>query len=60
MSYLVSLLTGFAHPDPSREDPLDRPLAFLLDEAFRTTGSRSLPAPQVARRQCALHDWLFR
>jgi hypothetical protein len=39
MSYLVALLSDFAHPDPVREDTFDRPLAFLLDEAFRTTGA---------------------
>src|SRR5829696_6790394 len=39
MSYLVALLTEFAHPDPDREDTFDRPLAFLLDEALRTTGA---------------------
>src|SRR4051812_4148517 len=39
MSYLVALLTEFAHPDPVMGDAFDRPLAFLLDEAFRTTGA---------------------
>jgi len=39
MSYLVALLSDFAHPDPGREDTFDRPLAFLLDEALRTTGA---------------------
>jgi hypothetical protein len=38
MSYLVALLSDFAHPDQEREDTFDRPLAFLLDEALRTTG----------------------
>jgi hypothetical protein len=38
-SYLVGLLTEFAHPDPGRDDTFGRPLAFLLDEAFRTTGA---------------------
>jgi hypothetical protein len=38
-SYLVGLLTQFAHPDPGRDDTFGRPLAFLLDEAFRTTGA---------------------
>ena len=38
MSYLVALLTEFAHPDPAREGTFDRPVAFLLDEALRTTG----------------------
>jgi hypothetical protein len=37
-SYLVALLTDFAHPDPGRGSALDQPLAFLLDEAFRTAG----------------------
>jgi hypothetical protein len=39
MSYLVSLLTEFAHPDPVREDTFGRPLSFLLHEALRTTGA---------------------
>src|SRR5215471_2470123 len=39
MSYLVGLLTEFAHPDPVREDTFGRPLAFLLHEALRTTGA---------------------
>jgi hypothetical protein len=39
MSYLVALLTDFAHPDPVREDTFDRPLAFLLHEALRATGA---------------------
>jgi len=39
MSYLVALLTEFAHPDPVREDTLGRPLAFLLHEALRATGA---------------------
>jgi hypothetical protein len=38
-SYLVSLLTEFTHPDPVRENTFDKPLAFLLDEAFRTSGA---------------------
>jgi hypothetical protein len=38
-SYLVALLTEFAHPDPVMGDTFDRPLAFLLDEAFRTSGA---------------------
>ena len=38
-SYLVALLSDFAHPDPVLENTLERPLAFLLDEAFRTTGA---------------------
>src|SRR5258708_39910346 len=39
MSYLAALLTELAHPDPVMGDTFDRPLAFLLDEAFRTTGA---------------------
>ena len=39
LSYLVALLTDFAHPDPLREDTFARPFAFLLDEALRTTGA---------------------
>src|SRR5262245_14736706 len=39
MSYLVALLTDFAHPDPGREDTFERPLAFLLHEALHTTGA---------------------
>src|SRR5437660_986828 len=39
MSYLVALLTDFARPDAVREDTFDRPFAFLLDEAFRTSGA---------------------
>src|SRR5258708_35564092 len=42
MSYLVALLTEFAHPDPAMGDTFDRPLAFLLDEAFRPTGAERL------------------
>ncbi len=38
-SYLVALLTEFAHPDPRRDDAFGRPLAFLLHEAFDTTGA---------------------
>jgi hypothetical protein len=40
MSYLVSLLSDFAHPNAERDDTFDRPLAFLLDEALRTTGAQ--------------------
>ncbi|HMJ53254.1 MAG TPA: hypothetical protein VK540_14305 [Polyangiaceae bacterium] len=40
MSYLVALLSDFAHPDEERDDNFDRPLAFLLDEALRTTGAQ--------------------
>jgi hypothetical protein len=39
-SYLVALLSDFAHPDAGRDDTFDRPLAFLLDEALRTTGAQ--------------------
>jgi hypothetical protein len=39
MSYLVGMLTDFAHPDPVREDTFARPFSFLLDEALRTTGA---------------------
>jgi hypothetical protein len=39
MSYLVALLSEFAHPGPVMGDAFDRPLAFLLDEALRTTGA---------------------
>ncbi|HKQ70344.1 MAG TPA: hypothetical protein VJT73_13435 [Polyangiaceae bacterium] len=39
MSYLVALLTDFTHPDPVRDGAFDRPLAFLLDEALRTSGA---------------------
>ena len=34
--YLVSLLADFARPDERAEETLDRPLAFLLDEALHT------------------------
>jgi hypothetical protein len=40
MSYLVALLSDFAHPNAERDDTFDRPLAFLLDEAMRTTGAQ--------------------
>jgi hypothetical protein len=41
-SYLVSLLADYAKPDPREQEALDRPLAFLLDEALHTvdTGER--------------------
>jgi hypothetical protein len=39
MSYLVALLTDFAHPDPVRGDTFERPLAFLLHEAMHTAGA---------------------
>lgn len=37
-SYLVSLLSDFAHPDPLAEDTLARPFTFLLDEALHAVG----------------------
>lgn len=39
-SYLVALLSDFARPNEERDDTFDRPLAFLLDEALRTTGAQ--------------------
>ena len=39
-SYLVALLSDFAHPNEERDDTFERPLAFLLDEALRTTGAQ--------------------
>jgi hypothetical protein len=35
-TYLVSLLSDYAKPDERAEEPLERPLAFLLDEALHT------------------------
>src|SRR6478672_711794 len=35
-SYLVSLLSDYAKPDERAEEALERPLAFLLDEALHT------------------------
>ena len=35
-NYLVSLLADFARPDERAEETLERPLAFLLDEALHT------------------------
>ena len=35
-TYLVSLLTDYAKPDERAEEPLERPLAFLLNEALHT------------------------
>jgi hypothetical protein len=35
-TYLVSLLADYAKPDERAEEPLERPLAFLLDEALHT------------------------
>ena len=35
-SYLVCLLTDYAKPDVRAEEPLDRPLSFLLDAALHT------------------------
>ena len=36
-SYLVSLLSDYARPDPRAGEALARPLAFLLDEAMHTS-----------------------
>ncbi len=36
-AYLVGVLAEFAKPDANREATLDRPLAFLLDEALHTS-----------------------
>lgn len=36
-TYLVSLLSDYARPDARTEQALERPLAFLLDEALHTT-----------------------
>lgn len=38
-SYLVALLSDFAHPDAAVQDSFARPLAFLLDEALRCSGT---------------------
>lgn len=35
-TYLVSLLSDYAKPDARAEETLERPLAFLLDEALHT------------------------
>jgi hypothetical protein len=35
-SYLVALLSDYAHPGAGAEEALTRPLAFLLDEALHT------------------------
>ncbi|HEY2516502.1 MAG TPA: hypothetical protein VGI39_36785 [Polyangiaceae bacterium] len=35
-SYLVSLLSDYAKPDVRAEEPLERPLSFLLDAALHT------------------------
>jgi len=35
-SYLVCLLTDYTKPDPRAGETLERPLAFLLDEAIKT------------------------
>lgn len=40
--YVVGLLTDYARPDERAEEAMDRPLAFLLDEALNT--------PQPAER----------
>ena len=39
-SYLVALLSDFARPNAERDDTFERPLAFLLDEALRTSGAQ--------------------
>ena len=44
-SYLVCLLSDFAKPDARAEQPLDRPLSFLLDEALHTVE----PGPRFDR-----------
>src|SRR5579872_2944578 len=36
-TYLVALLSDFTRPDSRAEETLDRPLAFLLDEALHTS-----------------------
>ena len=38
-SYLVSLLADYAKPDQREQEALERPLAFLLDEALHTVDS---------------------
>ena len=44
-SYLVCLLSDYAKPDVRAEEPLERPLAFLLDEALHTVE----PGPRFDR-----------
>jgi hypothetical protein len=44
-SYLVCLLSDYAKPDGRAEEPLERPLAFLLDEALHTVE----PGPRFDR-----------
>jgi hypothetical protein len=44
-SYLVCLLSDYAKPDVRAEEPLDRPLSFLLDEALHTVE----PGPRFDR-----------
>jgi hypothetical protein len=44
-TYLVTLLADYAKPDHAAEQTLDRPLAFLLDEALHTP----LPAERFDR-----------
>src|SRR5271170_7486259 len=44
-SYLVCLLSDYARPDVRAEEPLDRPLSFLLDEALHTVE----PGPRFDR-----------
>ncbi len=44
-SYLVCLLSDYAKPDVRAEEPLERPLSFLLDEALHTVE----PGPRFDR-----------
>jgi hypothetical protein len=44
-SYLVCLLSDYAKPEGRAEEPLERPLAFLLDEALHTVE----PGPRFDR-----------
>ena len=44
-TYIVGLLADFARPDGRAEETMDRPLAFLLDEALNT----ALPAERFER-----------
>ena len=37
--YLVELLVAFAHPDPRIAEALQRPLAFVLDDALHAQGA---------------------
>lgn len=47
-SYIVSLLADYAHPDQRAGATLQRPLAFLLDEALHTPE----PAERFERLRC--------